>query len=97
MLFRSGASGAIIVCDVQRSNTTGKMLNLAREMEDRLPGRPHICVFNKTDISQPPDDAIERIRRETDYVTTCSAKDGTGVIEALQHLTTRIMDLEHFG
>ncbi|MEO0327299.1 MAG: Rab family GTPase [Pseudomonadota bacterium] len=90
-----GASGAMIVADTQRVETYETMNRLSETMDDLLPGRPHICIFNKTDIHKPSADVVAETKKRNEFVALCSAKDGTGVKQALEQLVKRIAELDY--
>ena len=89
-----GASAAILVCDVQRPKTIEHMMEIGRAMDDRLPGRPHLCVFNKIDIMPPSSSQLAMVDQENDFVSQCSALDGTGVHDAIELLLSRVIAYE---
>lgn len=97
-VFRShyvlGSSGALIVCDMARARTFDTMLELSDTIEQQLPGCPHVCVFNKTDIAKPSPTNLEIAKQHNRLVAACSALNGEGVYEALITLVERIIDRE---
>ncbi len=69
-----GAAGAIIVADATRPASIARMDRLAEAFEERLPGRPVICVINKIDLAATP----ESVRAGNNVLRT-SARTGDGV------------------
>ncbi len=91
-VYSKGASAAVILGDASRPETLQIMIDTAEAFEDNFPARPSLCLINKTDIVMPSADVIENIQQRTDYVATCSALRGEGILAAIESLTKRIID-----
>jgi len=92
-VYARGASGALIIGDVQRPKTIETVATIADAMDDHLPGRPSVCVFNKIDIV-PPNPADEAHLLQNGH-TVChsSALTGAGVTEALHALVRNVVNM----
>ncbi len=90
-IYARGASGALIIADTRRQGTIDKMHDLCASMEDALPGRPRLCVFNKVDIVAPTQQQLDAMHTRADGVAQTSALTGRGVREALQKLVEKVV------
>ena len=93
-VYIKGAAGALIVADVTRGDTVEHMMELRRNFEDHLPGRPSLCVLNKCDLELPQPERMKVLRKEADDLVLCSAKTGDGVTAAMVQLYKTIVARE---
>lgn len=85
-VYLKGAAGALIIGDATRPKTIEHMTRLSELFEEHLPGRPSLCVLNKSDLRDPDAATLEAARKVSDFVTITSAKTGEGVGKALGQL-----------
>ncbi len=93
-VYAKGSAAAILVCDVTRPDTVVNMINIAKKFSEVFPGRPSMCIINKIDIAEPSASMLEEISQQSDHVALCSAKEGTGVQEAILALAEQIAHRE---
>ncbi len=93
MRYSLGASGAIVVGDLTRTDMTEPMQRAADMIEARLPGRPMGFALNKCDIAPVPDTAeIAALKdRYGAFIACTSAKTGDAVPALFRDLTLRII------
>ncbi len=90
-VYAKGSAAAILMCDVTRPDTVKHMINIAQRFEEVFPARPSLCVVNKVDLLEPSPVLLNEIREHTDQIALCSAKQGTGVIEAYETLMRMLL------
>ncbi len=88
--YISGASGALIASDASRPPTIAKMFELAAGFAERAPGRPVICLVNKTDLVKPDLAAYDRLGLPEDQIMETSAKTGAHVDAAFESMARTI-------
>lgn len=87
-----GASAALIIADRTRASTIASMLDLAREFEDMLPGRPYRLVVNKSDLMTADDAALSAARKvAASPLIETSAKSGAHCAEAFVAVATELL------
>jgi small GTP-binding protein len=94
MTYARGAAAYVLVADGTRAET----LDVARSIHDRMVqeiGRlPFLLLLNKADLEHDWElggDAVDALERSGWVVLRASAKTGTGVDEAFQHLAERLV------
>ena len=85
-----GADAALVVADTQCHNSVSRMLAIASDFRELLPGRPLACVLNKIDLQPPSDLLVNSASRHADFVTFCSARTGQGTAATLQRMAAAI-------
>lgn len=85
-VYLKGAAGALIIGDLTRPKTIEHMARLSELFEEYLPGRPCLCVLNKSDLRDADAATLAAARKVSDFVVTTSAKTGEGVGTALGQL-----------
>jgi len=89
-----GASGYILVVDGLRKATYETALDLQRRVGEAIGPVPFLCVLNKNDLRERWDVTeadVEALRQKSWPVLYGSAKNGEGVEELFQDLTTAIL------
>ena len=89
-----GASGYILVVDGLRKSTYETALDLQRRVGEAIGSVPFFCVVNKNDLRdrwEVTDDDVEALRQRGWSVLCGSAKNGQGVEQLFQELTTAIL------
>ncbi len=88
-----GASAALIVGDLTRTDPYSAMWSAADMFEEQLPGRPMAFALNKRDLADAPaPDVVKRMeRRYAGPVFETSALNGEGVLHAFHSLGTSIL------
>lgn len=90
-VYAKGSAAAILVSDVTRPDTIKNMINIARKFSEVFPGRPSMCVINKIDLLEPSEMLLQELSQHVDHIALCSAKEGTGVQEAIAELAQQIV------
>ncbi|MEM9601634.1 MAG: GTPase domain-containing protein [Pseudomonadota bacterium] len=85
-----GADAAMVVADTQCHNSVSRMLEIASDFRDSLPGKPLACVLNKIDLQPPSDLLVNSASRHADFVTFCSARTGQGTAATLHRMAAAI-------
>jgi len=93
-VYAKGSAAAILVSDVTRPDTVENMINIARKFSETFPGRPSLCIINKIDLLEPPQALLQQVSQHVDHIALCSAKEGTGVQEAITELAEQIAHRE---
>ena len=89
-VYVMGASAAIIVADITRPQTIEKMVTLAREFENRFPGRPYRALIDKIDLAASPETLVSPDQLPAQAVQFVSAKTSTGVTDSFAALAQTI-------
>lgn len=94
MRYVLGASGAVVVGDLSRTDTFDPMRRAAEMVEARLPGRPLGFALNKVDIAERPDEAtLSALHDRYGATITCtSAKAGVAVPTLFRTLIGQIVE-----
>jgi small GTP-binding protein len=95
MSYLRGASGYLLVVDPTRRATLDVALNLERTVREQVGPLPFVLCLNKADLRARWEIDLaplaERARADGWLVVETSAKLGTGVDEAFQLLTSRML------
>ena len=88
-----GASGAIIVGDLTRTDPYSAMIKSADLFEEQLPGRPLCLALNKCDLATITNsDMVDRMKRRYDCdMFETSARTGDCVTPMFQALAREIL------
>lgn len=94
-----GAAGAIVVGDASRADPSGPMVAYGEAFEEKMPGRPVVFAFNKTDLLDQDDpkahlNVDELTHRFGGEVLLTSALTGDGVKELFRALAKQILLLQ---
>jgi len=89
-----GASGYILVVDGLRRSTYETALDLQRRVHEAIGPVPFLCVLNKSDLRERwevTNAEVEALRQKGWHVLYGSAKNGEGVENLFQELTSAIL------
>lgn len=91
-IYMQGASGAIVVGDTTRANTTDNMAETAEIFAQERPGRPIVFALNKCDLDQIVDqNDVDNLAEEFDAISVkTSAKTAEAVRGLFDSLIRRI-------
>lgn len=79
-VYSRGASGALIIGDMTRSQTIESMVGLSEGFEENLPGRHYSMILNKSDACRMQDVVLpDALAKRSPLPMITSALDGTNV------------------
>ena len=89
-----GSAGYLLVVDGTRSSTLDQALDIQQRAQDAVGDVPFMVILNKSDLVDEwelKDDALEVLRERNWSMLRSSAKLGTGVEEAFNTITQKIL------
>lgn len=99
--YYQGASGALLVCDLTRTETVTGMLAYATDFQSVNPGAPLVIIGNKLDLAGQQMVSLDRLADLARVLgapaVRSSAKTGEGVDQAFQTLGMTICSERSIG
>lgn len=95
MSYLRGASGYLLVVDGTRRYTLDKAFSLQDRVENSIGQVPFVLILNKLDLTDDweiDDATLDSILQKKWIVIKSSAKTGSGVEEAFQKLTEKMVE-----
>ena len=92
--YLKGSDGYLLVVDVTRKSTLEQAFDIQKRVLETIGDIPFILVLNKSDLEDDREleiNDLDEIKKKGWLVIESSAKLGTGVEEAFNKLTTRIL------
>jgi hypothetical protein len=92
--YLKGSDGYLLVVDVTRKSTLEQAFDIQKRALEAIGDIPFILLLNKSDLEDDREleiNDLDEIKKKGWLVIESSAKLGTGVEEAFNKLTTRIL------